>query len=116
MNTSQPHLRRFTRAIALAVVVALPLLAMPANAEVPEQWSNPPQVDNLEALLLLGGIPLALFVVITLLVMAPSLAKGDRSVGETGLDEWFGGPGKGTKELEEASSDPSETGGASGRW
>jgi len=97
-------------------VVALPLLATPAYAEIPENWSNPPKVDNLEALLLLGGVPLALFVMITLLVMAPSMAKGERSAGETGLDEWFGGPGKGTKELEEASSDPSETGGASGRW
>ena len=116
MNTSQPHLRRFTRAIALAVVVAFPLLATPSNAEVPEQWSNPPQVDNLKALLLLVGVPLGLFVLITLLVMAPSMAKGERAGGETGLDEWFGGPGQGTKELEEASSDPSETGGASGRW
>ena len=98
------------------MVVALPLLATPSHAEVPEGWSNPPQVDNLEALLLLGGIPLALFVVITLLVMAPSLARGEHSGGETGDGEWFGGPGKGTKELEEASSDPSETGGASGRW
>jgi hypothetical protein len=116
VNTSQPHLRRFTRVTALAVVVALPLLPTPANAQIPENWSNPPEVDNLHALLLLGGVPLALFVVITLLVMAPSLARGEHSVGEAGDGEWFGGPGKGTKELEEASADPSETGGASGRW
>ena len=96
--------------------MALPLLAAPSNAEIPEGWSDPPQVDNLKALLLLGGVPLTLFVVITLLVMAPSLAKGDHSGGESGDGEWFGGPRSGTKELEEASSDPSETGGASGRW
>jgi hypothetical protein len=116
VNTSHPYLRRLTRAAALAVVVGLPLAATPSYAQVPENWSDPKSVDGLHALLVLGGIPLALFVLITLLVMAPSLAKGERAAHDTGDSDWFGGPGKGTNELESASSEPSETGGASGRW
>ena len=114
MNTSHPHLLRFTRAVALTLVVALPTVATPSYAQVPEGWSDPQPVDKLHALLVLGGIPLALFVVITLLVMAPSLAKGERA-STSGGSEWFGGPGKGTDELT-AASEPAETGGASGRW
>lgn len=98
------------------MVVGLPMLAAPSYAQVPEGWSNPPPVDGLQALLVLGGIPLALFLVITLLVMAPSLAKGQRAAHASGESEWFGGPRKGHEELEAASSEASETGGASGRW
>jgi hypothetical protein len=116
VNTSHPHLRRFTRAAALALVVALPMVATPSFAQVPENWSHPDPVDGLEAILVLGGIPLLLFVVITLLVMAPSLAKGERTAQDIGDGDWFGGPGKATNELESASSEPSETGGASGSW
>jgi hypothetical protein len=116
VNTSHPHLRRFTRVVALTLVVALPMVATPSYAQVPEGWSDPQPVDKLQALLVLGGIPLALFVVITLLVMAPSLAKGELTARASGDSEWFGGPGKGTDELTAASSEPSETGGASGRW
>ena len=116
MNPSPPHLRRLTRAAALALVVALPLLAAPSYAEVPEGWSEPAPVDGLHALLVLGGIPLGLFVLITLLVMAPSLAKGEHGGQGAGGNEWFGGPSAGANELEAPTSEPTETGGASGRW
>ncbi len=89
-------------------------MAAPSYAERPEGWSEPATVDGLEALLVLVGIPILLFVVITLLVVAPSLARGERS--GAGTDEWFGGPGKGTKQLTSGSSESTETGGASGSW
>lgn len=89
-------------------------MAAPSYAGVPEGWSDPDPVDGLRALLVLAGIPIALFLVITLLVLAPSLARGERSA--TGGDEWFGGPGRGAGELESGASEPSESGGASGRW
>ncbi len=52
-------------------------------------------MSTLHALLLFVGVPLALFVGITLLVMVPSIAKGPRY--RPGLawwaePEWFGGP------------------------
>ncbi len=97
----------------MAVAVSLPLLAAPSHAEVPEGWTQHEPINGLHALLLLAGIPIVLFVGITLLVIAPSLARGEVS-GEM-PDEWFGGPGNGVKELP-AAADSTETGGASGRW
>ncbi len=52
-------------------------------------------MSTLYALLLFGGVPLALIVGISLLVMVPSIAKGPRY--RPGLawwaePEWFGGP------------------------
>ncbi|CUR58234.1 conserved exported hypothetical protein [metagenome] len=114
MTPSTSPSRLVSRAVALAVVVSLPLVSTPAFADVPEGWrSEPAPINGLHALLLLAGIPLVLFVGITLLVMAPSLARGEVS-GEM-PDEWFGGPGQGTKALP-AADDSTETGGASGRW
>ncbi len=121
MNPSHSQLRRFARAAAATVAVSLvatPLIAMPAYADVPEGWSNPEPVDGLHALLVLVGIPLALFVVITLLVLAPSFARGERLSTSTPANEWFGGPRTGTDELEleTDSAREIETGGASARW
>jgi len=121
VNTSHSQLRRFARAAAATVAVSLvatPLIAMPAYADVPEGWSNPEPVDGLHALLVLVGIPLALFVVITLLVLAPSFARGERLSTSTPANEWFGGPRTGTDELEleTDSAREIETGGASARW
>jgi len=52
-------------------------------------------MSTLEALLIYVGIPAGLFVLITLLVLAPSVARGPRY--RPGLawwagPEWFGGP------------------------
>jgi hypothetical protein len=106
--------RRLARVAALVVMVTVPLVSAPSYAEVPQGWSDPSPVNGLQALLLLAGIPLLLFVVITLLVVAPSLARGERT--GPAADEWFGGPGQGAKEIAAGSSESSETGGASGRW
>jgi len=85
----------------------------------------------LKALLVFGGIPLALMAGITLLVLAPSLIRGDRQqrgVSSWTEPQWFGGPAdavpaapgargeiEGTPETEPA-SETEPAGGASARW
>ncbi len=117
MTTSRPRLRRLARSFALALF-AVPLLGAPAYAKPPQGWSDPEPVNGLHALLVLGGIPLALFVVISVLAMAPSWVRGERAAHATGESEWFGGPRTGIAELEAPSdqTDEHRTGGASGGW
>jgi hypothetical protein len=115
-------LEKIARRTALvAVAVATPLLvAAPAHADVPEGWSEPQPVDKLHALLVLAGIPLLLFVLITAAVYVPSLIRGERVAPGTPAfeNQWFGGPRSGKHELESSGepADSGETGGASGRW
>lgn len=107
--------RTSTVLLAGALVVAA---GGPAGAEVPEGWSDPAPVDGWEATLLLVGIPLLLFVVITLLVLVPGIVKGERFTpgGHATEDQWFGGPRQGTAELPAPDSEGSQAGGASARW
>jgi len=105
----------------ITVAVALPLTyAGAARADVPENWSDPDDVSLLHALLVLGGIPLAVIVFLALAVYLPSIVRGE-SVAPAGAradDEWFGGRRDTTKALESGTKDTSsaETGGASGSW
>jgi hypothetical protein len=109
------------RASLPPVALGLALLAAPAHAEAGEGWggwTSPPDVDMLEALLLLVGIPLLLFVLITLAVYLPAMVRGE-DVSPTGggvEDQWLGGPRPGARELASGESEPSETGGARGSW
>jgi len=113
-----PLVRRAALVLPASAVLGLVGLAGPASAAVPEGWSNPPDVPVLHALLILAGIPLLLFAVITLLVYLPSLLRGEgrRRSGGTVETQWFGGPRKGTSELPAPDNDESKAGGASGRW
>jgi hypothetical protein len=64
-------------------------------ADAPTTWAEPPETSMLELLLVFVGIPLLVVVVISLLVMAPSIAKGPRfSPGQPwdAEPEWFGAP------------------------
>lgn len=109
-----PTLIRRT-ALVLAVA-ALPVLAAgPAVAEVPEGWSDPDDVGFLQLLLVIGAIPLALAILISLAVYLPALARGEnvKPRGEA-VDEWFGGPRSGPAEL--GTRETSTTGGGSGNW
>jgi len=115
--------RRAIRACALLAAPLAALLAAPANADVPEGWSEPAAVDNLQALLFLAGGPLLLFVLIALAVYLPSLIRGERLLPDHsgGEAQWLGGPRSGTRELtsaqpSDAEHDDSRTGGASGSW
>jgi len=109
-------MRAATRTIAAGAVLAATVLAAPAGAEVPENWSHPEDVSFLHALLVLGGIPLTLFVVIAVLVSVPGWISGAAAAGTTTDIEWFGGPRQGTTDLAEPDDDESKAGGASVRW
>ena len=111
--------RRLRRTSAVLIAGALVVAAGgPAGADVPEGWSDPAPVDGWHAALVLVGIPLLLFVVITLLVVVPGIIKGERFTpgGQATQDQWFGGPRQGTAELPAPDSEDSQAGGASARW
>ena len=86
--------------------------------DVPIGWSDPKDVNMVHALLVLGGIPLLLFIAITVAVYIPSLVRGDRiTPGQPPVEnQWLGGPRTGTAELKGRESEDADAGGASGRW
>ena len=98
-------------------------------ADVPQSpaWPDPPPMSTLHALLLFGGVPLAISVGIALLVLAPSLASGPRYRPAERWDagaEIFGEapelvPGDAAATARQVTSGPADdvdSGGASGRW
>ena len=119
MTTKLAHLARRSSVVLLAGGLVL-AGAGAAHADTPEFWGGDPAdpVDPWHAVLVLAGIPLLLFVVITLLVVVPGIVKGERFTpgGQATADQWFGGPRSGTAELPAPDSDDSKAGGASGRW
>lgn len=120
MTTHISSTRRLARRAGLVGggAVGLVLTAPPVHADVPEGWSDPDPVNVLDALLLLAGVPILLFVLIALAVYVPALVRGEKvAPGAAPIDdEWFGGPRQGTAELAGRTSDERETGGASGSW
>lgn len=114
--------RRLARAATLCTGAAFLLggilAASPAQAEVPEGWSNPDEVSTLYVVLVFGGIPLALTLLITLAVHIPALVRGEKLSTGSGTVEsqWFGGPSTGTAELAAPDDGESQAGGASARW
>ena len=96
----------------------LATLAAPAHADVPEGWSDPDAVDPLQALLVLLGAPLLLFVLIIVAVYIPAMKRGERLLPDHGAGEpqWIGGPRQGTRELPAPDDADSRAGGASGSW
>lgn len=119
-NGTKTTFRRRSGLLALALMTAfagLVAVSGPAAAEVGVGWSDPEEVNLVEALLILGGIPIALALVITVLVYAPSLARGEGlGTGGTPESEWLGGPRRTTAELAGPDTEESAAGGASGRW
>lgn len=117
---------RILRRLLFGTAVAVPvLLASPAVADVPEGWENQPEnVDVLHALLVLGGIPVLLFLLITLAVYLPPMIRGEKVAPGSQHElesQWFGGPRQGTAQLQAADSDAAavevrDSGGGSGRW
>ncbi|MEJ7707681.1 MAG: hypothetical protein WKF82_10700 [Nocardioidaceae bacterium] len=64
-------------------------------ADTPLTWPDPPYMSTLEGLLIFVGIPLLITVIISILVMAPSLARGSQQTSGRswrGQPEWFGAP------------------------
>lgn len=120
--------RRAARSLAWSGVAATALVvvttAAPAYAAPPEQWEDSDPVAPLQALLLVGAIPLGLFLLIALLVYLPSMIRGERY--EPGLawredPEWFGGPRGGLEGSAKANQADQaiaagDRGGASAHW
>ena len=123
LHVTSRTLTRVRRSAVLTTALGLFLLvAGPASAEVPEGWSDPAPIPQLQALLILVGLPLLIILLITAAVYLPALARGERVApgASPGQDQWFGGPRSGARELESADrggqARDAETGGAGGRW
>ncbi|WP_133176495.1 hypothetical protein [Nocardioides currus] len=108
------------RASLPLVALCLALVAAPAHAEQAEGWTTVEDVDTLHALLLLGGLPVLLFVLIGLAVYVPAIVRGeDVSPGGMAPESlWLGGPRASAKELPagDSADETDETGGARGSW
>jgi hypothetical protein len=113
----------------LALVPALVAVSATgaASAAEPATWTENTDVNPWHAILVYVVIPLALFAVITLLALLPTMGKSQSyHPGEAwrGEPEWFGGPRGGVHTLEagtpvDAGSNQaggSHRGGASGSW
>lgn len=112
-------LRRAARAAAVLspVFLASAVLA-PASAAPPVSWEREVGMSTLETLGLIVGAPLGLLVLITLLVMVPSIAKGTHQRTHV---PWYAEPIMfGTAPADETSTDVDTAslrgGGASVRW
>jgi hypothetical protein len=100
-------------------------MAAPAFAAPPEQWADADPVSAFEALLVIALIPAGLFLLITVLVYVPSMARGEKytpGLAWRNENEWFGGPRGGVEATDTAQPDAIEgsgdtgRGGASARW
>ncbi|MBS2534163.1 hypothetical protein KGQ20_15435 [Catenulispora sp. NF23] len=133
-TTPEARTRRALRAAALGSLAAVPLLlASPAFALHRDAGDDPgPGMSAVATILVYIGIPAAIFCVIALLVLAPSIARGNRyrphQLSWWAAPVWFGGPrdergdtadraltGTSLKELT-AYSEAQTEGGASARW
>lgn len=92
---------RTTRLAARTTAVTAPLavslvLAGAAHADAPATWeAGGDGINGLEALLIFGGIPLGLLIVIALLASISSRTSSPRSrpaQSWEGESEWFGAP------------------------
>ncbi len=125
-----PAVRRAARLLALAPAMLVTSATGAAFADAPQQWEDNGSVSPLHALLILGVIPVGLFLLIVLLVYLPSMARGESyRPGQAwrGEPEWFGGPRGGVEAADRVEqpaaagsgakhASETERGGASGRW
>ncbi|WP_460525757.1 hypothetical protein [Flindersiella endophytica] len=109
-------------------------VAGPALAETPDTWTKPAPTPWLETLGIFVGIPALLFVLIVLMVLAPSMVqRGGSQAGLTwwSAPQWFGqrpveaSPGEAAQleasaaaETEPAEAEPAgaKRGGVGARW
>lgn len=127
--------RRALRAATVGSLAAVPLLlASPALAVHREAGDDPGSgMSAVATILVYIGIPLAVASVIALLVLAPSIARGNRyrphQLSWWAAPVWFGGPrdergeasnraltGTSLKELTAVATTAQIEGGASARW
>ena len=118
MTTLRSTVARLTAGTLLTCGV-LALTALPAAAEPSVGWPDSAPVDGVRVVLLLGGIPVLLFLGILAFVMLPPIMRGETVRPEWSLpssDQWLGGPQRDVGQLAAPDDKSSEAGGASGRW
>lgn len=130
--------RRALRAgFVSAIVASATMVTSPAFAEVHQDDGDDPgnSISRLKMVLVLGGIPIGLFLLIALVVSLPSIMKGPRyrpGKGWQGTPEWYGAPeadkpavaGSGSQAAltgpivtgDEADAADAADGGTSARW
>lgn len=115
------RLQRSAAVVAAATVVLLGsvVAGAPAYAANVDDGQDPgPGLSVLQTLLIFVGIPAGLFVVIALLVSAPSMARGPRyrpGLGWWAAPVWFNGPEDADNAVRTATPTV-QGGGASARW
>ncbi|HJQ04049.1 MAG TPA: hypothetical protein VJ872_01265 [Nocardioides sp.] len=112
--------RRSAAVIALtAALVASGDVAF-ADTPIPGGgWQSKPNVNDLHAWLTFVGIPVLVLLVISALVLAPALARGEKLFYSGDAEpegQWLGGPRKAVGELAEPDTEDSAAGGAGGTW
>jgi hypothetical protein len=116
--------RTAVRAGTLAALTSAPLLAVSsAFASTFQGEDAGPRLSALQTVGIFVGIPVGLFVLITLLVLLPGWIRGDRNRNEIGWDKSAARAkstpkdqgGQGTEEAK-AGASAGGTGGASGSW
>lgn len=112
------RVRRAVRAAAVVPALAVLAAGSPALAAQPEGWEPTDNGSALQAILVLGGIPVLLFVTIWLLAALPSIIKGQQYSSELAFrePEWFGGPRQGADAVAAPSGAHEGRGGASADW
>ena len=120
MDMKTTLFRRAVRAGAVLSGLSVALVAAPASASPPQTWDDPDQGPLLETLAFLLGVPLLVFLLITLAVYLPSMMRGrstEPALAFQDRNEWFGGPRKGLDPATTVSSeDRDPKGGASAQW
>lgn len=102
--------------LVTGLLASATMAASPAFAELNRDDGDDPgeSISRLKTVLVLGGIPIGLFLLIALLVSLPSIMKGPRyrpGKGWQGAPEWYGAPGPDKREVEAGSgSAPALTG------
>jgi hypothetical protein len=107
--------------VTVTAVTALSVLvASPAFASKADDGDDPGTgLSTGATLLIFVGVPIAAFLVISLLVAAPSLARGPRyrpGLGWWAAPVWYGGPGGDADAAVRAAEPAAEGGGTSARW
>jgi hypothetical protein len=127
-HSAPTAVRRAARLLALVPAILVTGLTSTAFAEPPATWQDPPPVSPGHVILLLGVIPVGLFLLIALLVYVPSMGKGEHyQPGQPWRSEaeWFGGPRNGLEAADRTyqptavaagRDEETDRGGTSARW
>ncbi len=114
------------RAGTVVALTSAPLLAVSSAFADNFQGEDPgPRLSVLQTLGIFVGIPVALFLIITFLVLLPGWVRGDRNRSEVGWDKQTaakrpepenGATASAEGDKAQAGASSSGTGGASGSW